>query len=442
MGPLFWRLFIALWAGSALLMVGTAATVALRAEAGRPDGTRDHFLPMVRATATGALHADGDAGLALLRELETANGTAIYLVDAAGRERFGRAVPAPPAPPRADAFADPRAVHQRRELPGTVTAADGTTWRVVTAFALPQPPSKAWLLMRLAPPILISVLLAGVISALVARHLVSPLAKLRAATARFGAGELETRVGIQMDRKDEFAELAADFDRMAERIDRLIRSQRQLLLDLSHELRSPLARLRVALELSQDPAQAPRLLPRMERDVERMDVLIGELLVLARAEWTAIQRSPEQVDLGKLVDDIVDDARIEATQTGHLLDFRASPTPLVVRGDVELLRRAVENIVRNALQHTPAGSAISVVLSALGDDACIQVEDNGPGIAEDGIERLFTPFARGDEAASDGYGLGLAILRGAVLRHRGRIETRPGRDGTGLVVTICLPLVR
>ena len=439
MGPLFWRIFAALWAGSTLLMFGIAAVVALRAEASRPDIVRDQFAPMVEAVAAGALASEGDSGLQALQVLKSINGTEIYLVDAQGRERYGRTVP-----PGADVEGQSTASAGVFRIPvsGTVSQGGGATYRIVAVLLLPEPPSPRVLLMRLVEPVLGSVLLAGLISALVARYLVSPLAKLRAATSRLGEGDLDYRIGGALkSRRDEFAALAADFDRMAERISQLVNSQRSLLLDLSHELRSPLARLRVALELSDDPGK-PRqaLLARMERDVERMDVLIGELLVLARIEWAGARREFAPVNVGQLVEEIVDDARLEAVHTGHQLDFDGVAAPLSVRGDQELLRRAVENIVRNALQHTPSGTNITVAVAVTAAEVCISVRDNGPGIAEDVVERLFMPFARGAEPSSNGFGLGLAISRGSIHQHGGRIETRTEPGGRGFVVTICLPL--
>lgn len=439
MGPLFWRIFAALWAGSTLLMFGTAAVVALRAEANRPDIVRDQFAPMIEAVAAGALASEGDSGLQALQVLKTINGTEIYLVDPLGQERYGRSLPSFNASTPAQ---NPPTGAVRMPIEGTVSDGDGTTYLIVATLSLPEPPSARTLAARLIEPMLGSVLLAGLISALVARYLVSPLAKLRAATSRLGEGDLDYRIGGALkSRRDEFADLATDFDRMAERISQLVHSQRRLLLDLSHELRSPLTRLRVALELSGDPAQ-PRqaLLARMERDVERMDVLIGELLLLARIEWTGARREFTTVDVGELAGEIVDDARLEAVNTGHQLDYHGADVPLCVRGDQELLRRAIENIVRNALQHTPAGTNIKVTVSASAAEVCVSVRDSGSGIPDESIEKLFVPFARGVDPSSNGHGLGLAISRGAIHQHGGRIETRMAPDGAGFVVSICLPL--
>jgi signal transduction histidine kinase len=455
MGKLFWRIFLGLWLGSAALMVGTSAMIALSAEKTRPPMMRDQFGPLVRAAARSVLDAvDKHDATKRLQTLER-DGVALYIFDRDGREFLGR-----PLPPELSAIGGPpdmirdirdirdvrpigpRGPGRKMRLVDRVMDTAGQPHQVIAALGGPPPPPPlGFLLGRNAVPILLSIAIAGLISALVARHLVNPIAKLRAAAGRLASGELDYRVGNALvARNDEFTALADDFDRMATRIGNLIRAQRRLMLDLSHELRSPLARLRIALELMRGPNPNPSLLDRMERDTERMDILIGELLLLARLESLEARRVTARIDLTELVGDVVEDANLEATNTGHPLLYHAAPVPIFVNGDRELLRRAVENVVRNALQHTPPGTEIEIDLRRDAHTAEVRIADSGPGVSPDVLAQLFNPFVRGEGARHGGNGLGLAISRGAVLQHGGDISASPREGRSGLVIRLTLPI--
>ncbi|HLK71941.1 MAG TPA: ATP-binding protein [Steroidobacteraceae bacterium] len=278
---------------------------------------------------------------------------------------------------------------------------------------------------------------------LLARHLSDPVRHLRAATRSIADGDLSVRVSSLIGRRrDELALLAFDFDAMAERLRNLIESQRQLLRDVSHELRSPLARLQIALGLARRPnANLGQELDRIEQEAQRLDELIGEILSLSRLEDPARELVREPVNLEELLEALVENARVEAEPRFVRVDLSVAQA-LTVAGDRELLFRALENVVRNALSHTPNGSAVEVSARAQGDDeVVIRVSDQGPGVPADLLERIFEPFFRVGKArdrASGGYGIGLAITARVVSLHSGAVCARNLPAG-GLQVEITLP---
>jgi two-component system sensor histidine kinase CpxA len=267
-------------------------------------------------------------------------------------------------------------------------------------------------------------------------HLTSPVRKLQRAVDCFGRGELNVRAPAS--RRDELGQLARTFNLMADRIQTLLTAERRLLLDISHELRSPLARLSVAVELARS-GKDPKDLDRIQKEADRLNTLIGELLQVTRAEGDPSQRIMEPVVLNDVVGEIVDDTSIEARAKDCELAFNASAS-LVLDGDAELLRRAIENVVRNAIRYAPHGSRIEIDLTRRGHDAVVRVRDFGPGVPPEAIGRIFDPFYRVDSdrnRASGGTGLGLAIARRAVQLHGGTIRAQ--NADPGLRVNIELP---
>lgn len=289
-----------------------------------------------------------------------------------------------------------------------------------------------------------TVLFSGMICWLLARSVTRPVDALRRAGRSLGEGNLEARIDRRTAaRGDELGQLSRDFNAMAGRIERLLSSQRQLLRDVSHELRSPLARLRVSLALLENGSETERhrSLPRMEQEIERLDRLIGEILDYARmAEGQAPAFEP--VDLVELIDDIAESAGLEGRPREIGVEVNA-PDELTLEASPELLYRAIENVMRNALRHSPDGSIIELVLRHPAQTGRIEitVSDHGPGVAGDQLERIFEPFVRisaeRSEAGSGG-GIGLAIARAAIERHGGTIQAS-NRRGGGLMVTIRLP---
>jgi two-component system OmpR family sensor kinase len=277
-------------------------------------------------------------------------------------------------------------------------------------------------------------------------YVARPVRHLRAAFAALAEGRLETRVGRLIGRRrDEVADLGRDFDRMAQRLQALISSQRSLLHDVSHELRSPLARLSAAIGLArQSPQRLEPMLERIEREAERLDELVGGLLALSRLEAGAeggALAAVESADLMELLEGVVEDADFEARSCGRAVRFSGTGE---VTADVraELLVRAFENVVRNAVRFSGEGGVVEVRAGkdATGDAFVVTVADEGPGVPDADLEAIFVPFYRSrSDSTTTGFGLGLAIARRAVEAHGGTIRAA-NRQGGGLMVSISLPL--
>jgi len=301
--------------------------------------------------------------------------------------------------------------------------------------------------LRLASRVAALVLTSGLVCWLLTWQITRPIAALRTAARQFAGGDLSVRVGSkpELRRGDELSDLAADFDGMASRIEALIASRQQLLADISHELRSPLARLSLALDLARRRAgENVAEYERMDREIQRLDALIGQLLMLARlqAPGHPIEAAFERIDLRELVREVAQDAGFEAQGAGRTVTVERE-VDVHVRGNRGLLRSALENVVRNAVRYTPAGTAVSIAMEPVdaAGRAAIVVRDRGPGVPAEALARLFDPFFRVDEArhrASGGIGLGLTITRQAMQAHGGSATAQNHPDG-GLAVRLELP---
>jgi two-component system sensor histidine kinase CpxA len=291
--------------------------------------------------------------------------------------------------------------------------------------------------------LLTAVIVSGVVCFVLARYLAHPLGQMRAATQRLAAGDLDARVGAGVgSRNDEIGDLVRDFDAMAVRISSLMHAQSQLLSDISHELRSPLARLNVALELARRKAGDAAVpdLDRIQTETERMNDLIGQLLELSRAESDERAAHVEKVDLEEVLRAVVADADFEARRQGKSVTVDIQ-SPATVAGDPDLLARAVENVVRNAVRYTAPSTAVEATLTSDPAAVTVTVRDRGPGVPEGDLEKIFAPFHRVESARSrgrGGVGLGLAIAKRAVALHSGTVVAR-NAEGGGLVVTVRLP---
>ncbi|MFO7553547.1 MAG: ATP-binding protein [Haliea sp.] len=292
--------------------------------------------------------------------------------------------------------------------------------------------SNLWLRGALA------VLVSGLLCYLLSRVLTRRLGGLRQAAGKLAAGDLSVRLAVREQGGDETDDLARDFNRMASQLQQRIDAQRRLLADVSHELRSPLARLRVALALAeQNPAAAAPQLQRIEREATRLDDLIAELLGSQGGESSM----DEHIDLVPLLRDLCTDASFEGRENGIAVNLQCSCKQALVLGDGGDLRKAFDNVVRNALYYSPPDTEITVAAHASGGVLTVTIQDQGPGIPVAELERVFDEFYRVDCARAretGGYGLGLAIARRAIVQHGGRItatNTHPG-----LRMEIILPL--
>jgi two-component system sensor histidine kinase CpxA len=329
--------------------------------------------------------------------------------------------------------------------PFTVTARsvkglDGNRYVIVaevprTRFGIFRAEPEAWALRILA--VLIA---SGIVCYWLARYLTSPVVRLRDATRQLASGDLSARVGPSA-RRDELANLGRDFDTMAERIESLIEAQRRLLGDISHELRSPLARLSVALGLARRQAggQAAPSLDRIEREAERLNDLIGQLLSLSRFESGSERIDCQKIDLARLVREVAEDADYEARSRNRSVRI-LSVDECSVEGNHRLLASAIENVVRNAARHTTEGTQVEISLRC-NDRARIVVRDHGEGVPESMLGNIFRPFYRVEDARdrqSGGSGLGLAITERAVRLHGGEVRAE-NAEGGGLLIEISFP---
>jgi two-component system sensor histidine kinase CpxA len=319
---------------------------------------------------------------------------------------------------------------------------------LMLSVALPDVTPKCFLITEIDPgslhgvPIWVRVLAAvfvfGLVSLLLARALTHQIRPLRQAAQRMADGDLSGRVAITG--KDEISALGADFNLMAERLNNLLHSQRQLVRDVSHELRSPLARLRVALELAERAEDRKKALSRIEQEADELERLVTELLSLSRLESGQAGLERHRLRLDELIAKVVTDAQFEAEAESIQVSYTAEPVTL--EGDGVLLRSAVENVIRNAIRHTAPKSQVNVLLVRDREVCRVQVRDAGPGVDESQLESIFNPFTRTADARdrdSGGYGLGLAIARRAMQVHGGEASARNLPQG-GLEIVLSLPL--
>ncbi len=295
------------------------------------------------------------------------------------------------------------------------------------------------------PVLVAAIVVSAIVCFLLARNLAAPLRRVREASERLASGDLLARAGsVVRPRRDEIGDLVRDFDAMAERLYLLVSSQKQLLSDISHELRSPLARLQVAVELARRKAgpDAEKHLNRIEAEGTRMNEMIGQILSLARADSDRPAVS-EQVDLAELLRAVASDTDYEARETGREVRVKRADQAIVL-GDGALLTSAVENVVRNACRYTPPGTSVDISLDVTPTHGHIAVRDHGPGVPPEDFERIFLPFHRvsaSRDRDSGGAGLGLSIAARAVKVHGGSIRAG-NAEGGGLEVSMDIPLYK
>jgi two-component system sensor histidine kinase CpxA len=290
----------------------------------------------------------------------------------------------------------------------------------------------------------VTLLVSGIICYLLTRYLTAPILRLREASQQLAQGDLSTRAAAGMEgRRDELGSLVQDFNAMAARIEELVSGQRQLIYDISHELRSPLARLNVALDLARERKGNDPAFDHMDQDLERLNEMIGRLLTVAKLDSSAIPVAMSQVDLTELISQIARSADLELRKSDAAVQLTL-PEQLFVHGNAELLHSAIENVVRNAIRYTGIGNPVEVNVTAQTSSALIVVRDHGPGVPEAELANIFQPFYRiaGDRnRESGGAGLGLAIAGRVVRIHGGTICAR-NAEPHGLEVEIVLPATR
>jgi len=460
MGRLFWKIFLSLW----LTLLITGALVGglvwqhnkerIEQLEVLADGPRAYY--SIKALAR-VLSAEGVEELHEVIEYRgerTRRPLAVMIVNQAGKDILGRPVPPMVLAKAREALNDPQQSNIKQ-----VTTPNGEQFLLFVPRREFLHVSKANSanehykgkyynagFPRFLPtlPLFIALLASLFFSAWLAWYITQPIRYLRKATNQFADGNLDTRVMPDIgNRKDEIADLAMDFDNMAEQVQLLVATQKRLLNDVSHELRSPLARLRVAIEMGrQQPDKREEVMQRIEKESQRLDELVGELLTLSRLEANIQNQEDDYFDLNGLVESITGDAQFEATNQNKQIALR-SAGEILIKGSIELLRRAIENIIRNAIYYTPANTEVSITLNTRDNDVMIRVCDSGSGIEEEKLADLFQPFVRINEKQQNikipGYGLGLAIARRAVELHCGEIKAYNQKSG-GLCIEVHLPL--
>src|SRR5256885_8922965 len=447
MRSLFLKIFLSFWLAQALFLVlATLVTLAIRQQA---ESAWEAEQAQILSQAVQTYETGGQAALAqYLDQVRQSQGVRAYLLDENDQELSGRrsrdwAKDGEHRRPRSSrgGFLGWMAARPQRQ---SITSASGHRYTLVM-FPPPHGPFGDLGIHGLG--IFIAILSSGLVCFLLARYLTSPVVRLRAATQKLAAGDLTARAGVPPPgRHDEIAELVRDFHTMADHLETSVKAQARLLNEISHELRSPLARLNVALGLSRQRSgpEAQSALERIELEANRLNELIGRLLTIARLESgdQAMQKVPTR--LQELIREIAQDAEFEAQSRKCHVDV-TKVDDCMVMGDPSLLRSAVENVVRNAIQYTREGTDVQIHLEcrqgATGTEAIIKISDSGPGVPDEALDKLFRPFYRIDDARgrqTGGVGLGLAIAERAVRLHGGTIQAGNRSEG-GLMIGIRLP---
>ncbi len=300
-------------------------------------------------------------------------------------------------------------------------------------FITAQPSPDVWTQLAYYLWILVAI---AVMCVLLVLHFGAPLVQLRKTMERFGQGDHTARTGST--RQDEIGDLSRAFDAIADQIESLLSAERRLLRDVAHELRSPLTRLGFAVELAKTSTDRDGSLARIRKEASRLNDLVEQLLQVNRVEAVGPTKKTSNVSLTLLLTRLVDDCGLEAQARGTTLAAQIDQ-PLDIRGEPELLRRALENVLRNAVRHSPTGTTVDVSLVPDGEFAVFTVRDYGPGVPEQALNEIFKPFYRveGDRnRVSGGVGLGLAIAQRAVALHGGTILAENAEPGLRVVIRL------
>jgi two-component system sensor histidine kinase CpxA len=453
MNSLFLKIFLSFWVAFALFLVlAILSTLAFRPRTSSWEG----LLATASNDSVNAYEQGGSRGLRdYLQNLENTQHVRVFLFNENMEELSRRGAPdwavrvaggRPRTPHEGFIFPAPPPV-----LRDSRASSDGL--HRYTLILAPPPGPRLFLGPRglPIPGLFIAVISSGLVCYVLAWFLTMPVVRLRSATRQLAAGDLTARAGAPSPRRrDEVAGLMRDFDAMAERLESLVKAQSRLLNDISHELRSPLARLNVALGLARQRAntESAVMLDRIELEAGRLNELIGRLLTLARMEDGEQHVPSSHISLDEVVLTVAEDAEFEAQARHCHVRSEIPAGSWEVRGDASLLHSAIENVVRNAIRYTREGSTVEIHLekklsATAGSEAVIRVTDCGDGVPADALAKLFQPFYRLDDARgrqTGGVGLGLAITERAVRFHGGRVSAT-NRAGGGLMVEIRLPLI-
>ncbi|HSS98664.1 MAG TPA: ATP-binding protein [Terriglobales bacterium] len=448
MRSLFLKIFLSFWVAQALFVV-LAIAIAFWLRPYRETAAWDALENKVLKESLETYHTSGPEALGkYLSGLQESQHVRAFLFDEQGDEVSGGRPPdfirnfqtGRPTPSTGFLRYSPE-----RFLRQTTAVQDGRRFTLVMSLP-PAPPS--FFSARNVPGlwILIAIVTSGLVCFPLARYMTLPVVKLRSAAQKLAGGDLSARAGTaESRRKDEIGELVRDFDSMAGRLQAMVKAQSRLWSDISHELRSPLARLSVALELARQRSGpgATSALERITLESERLNELIGRLLTIAKLDSGEDKVEKLPVPLEELVSEVAQDAEFEAQSRQCHVKF-TSREDFTLMGNATLLRSAVENVVRNAIRYTKEGTNVEILLAR--DDrantALLTIDDSGHGVPPDALDKIFRPFYRIDDARNrqtGGVGLGLAITERSVLLHGGTIRALNRPEG-GLRVEMRLPV--
>ncbi|WP_016835445.1 ATP-binding protein [Herbaspirillum lusitanum] len=456
MGRLFWKFFFFIMVAQLTATIGVGIMFSLEnRERDRRTSDLDQSPPaafMIRSAAATLQYGGTEALRKLVLNSERHH---VYAVDEQQHELLGREVH-PRLIEEARTLLGAEKQETRRRVVEEVKAADGHTYLlflpspVNPEFGGP-PPHEERGPRRMQPPpfffpmmpMLVATVASLFFAMLLAWYFSQPIRLLKSAFARASSGNLNDRLAPQMGkRNDELTDLGRDFDGMTDKLRALMDSQRRLLHDVSHELRSPIARLQASIGLARlQPEKTAATLERIEREGVRMDKLVGELLTLSRLETGVTGAMEDHIRMEDLLTEIIDDARFEAEAVDRHIEGMVR-CDVVIKGGAELLYRAIENVVRNAIKQTAVDTTIAINTQVDKDrqSLLVSVIDHGPGVPEEELQLIFEPFFRSSRTRenSNGYGLGLTIARRIIEAHGGRIRAFNRVDG-GLCVDIILP---
>lgn len=434
------RIFLAIFVALALFAVTSAGITSWLLATQHRAATQE--LGAITAEAAATLDREGEEGLLewaarvernarSTTTNDAANGPSndlpphVLVLDESGVDLLGREVPKEIV----DRFAAARDAAKRSgddeiriaDLPELLSA-DGDRYFLYALKNSPPLPGPFGLQDARIPLVLAAVLLALLTSSLLALSITRPVRALQRVTRSLAAGDLDVRVPREVTtRRDELGRLGTSFDSMARRLGEALRARERLLRDVSHEIRSPLTRIRLAIELARDGVGTELQLARVDSEVERLDALVGNILDVARLESGAEILRRDRLDLVTLIDRIAADAAFEAQARGCSVRWRNPADDCEIDGDADWTGAAIENVVRNALHHAPRDSVVELQLDILPGSYELHVRDQGPGVPEQDLERIFEPFHRvapDRSRDSGGAGLGLAITS-RVMRAEG-----------------------
>lgn len=448
MRSLYWKIFLTFWLATVLIILTTAWVISEITQKSSVPARERVFMDSYANAAVATFESGRKEALEKwLQQMGIAKQMTLYLIIS-----NGEIISVTPPPPIVKEIS----THLTEEKldDGVLKFGDiivsheilSTSGRAYRLVAVSDKPLAHFVEIPWAPlslRILIAIVISGLICYLLSLYLTKPLRSLKMAAKSIAKGKLNTRVGPFIGHsRDELDELTAEFNRMAEQLEALIYSKERLLQDISHELRSPLARLHVAIELGRKKTNnsAEAEFTRMELECLRLNKLISEILAFSRLNESSNLLNISSVNLNHLIQQIIDDAHYEINNKALKLK---SDNDYTVEVDEKLIHRAMENIIRNALHYSAPNPNINIYLSETKphDLVIIEIEDNGPGVPEEQLETIFNPFYRVDssrEKKTGGYGLGLAIAKQAINLHQGQIEAYNRKNQSGLVIRISL----